>query len=236
MIDEEDIDESGSKETVSEETISEDTGKPKQKRLSPEEWREIEMLWEYGLMKTKEIAAKFGVSPSAIPNHFAELKKKGIVIKPGAKRGEAMKALKIVAAAPPAPPKAISEFEAKRKERIESAKEWRYRQAAFHNAHVMKLQKEINDGTKTWVAAHAEIKSMQRGGKVILDAQAMLEAALNISTDIDEASLTILEFRDLTSDEITEIQQGGDDDLDGLEIPELETEEDDIVEQGAPTP
>jgi hypothetical protein len=73
-------------------------------------------------------------------------------------------------------------------------------------------------------------------GKVILDAQTMFETALNISGDIDEASLTILEFRDLTSDEITEIQQGSDDGLDGLEMPELEEEDEDIVEQGAPTP
>jgi DNA-binding Lrp family transcriptional regulator len=218
----------------SEDSVSEDTGKPKQKRLKPEEWREIEMLWEYGLMKTKAIADRFGITPSAVTGHFQELKKKGVIIAPGAKKGEAIKALKMAAA--PAPPKPPSEFEGKRKERIESAKERRYLQAAFHNQQVMTLQKAIQDGTETWVGAHAKIKAIQRMGKVILDAQTMFETALNISGDIDEASLTILEFRDLTSDEITEIQQGSDDGLDGLEMPELEEEDEDIVEQGAPTP
>jgi DNA-binding Lrp family transcriptional regulator len=221
----------------SEESISEDTGKPKQKRLGPEEWREIEMLYEYGLMKTKALADKFGVTPSAIHGHFQELKKKGIIIAPGAKKAEAYKALKMAIAPPAAPPKPQSDFEIKRKERIEGAKERRYLQAAFHNQQVMTVQKAIQDGSITWVAAHSQIKAMQRMGKTILDAQAMFENALNIAGDIDEASMTILEFRDLTSDEIVEIQQGSDDDgLDGLEMPELEEEDEDIVEQGSPTP
>jgi DNA-binding IscR family transcriptional regulator len=221
-------------EVIEEVPVSEDTGETKQKRLKPEEWREIEMLWEYDLMKTKAIAEKFGITPSAVTNHFQELKKKGAVIARGAKKNEAIKALKVAVAAPP--PKPPSEFESKRKDRIETAKQWRYREAAFHNAHVQKLQQQINDGTKTWIGAASEIKAIQRMGKVILDAQAMLEAALNITGDIDEASMTLLEFRDLTSDEIQEIQQSASDDLDGLEMPELEDEDVDVVEQGAPTP
>jgi transposase len=224
-------------EEVEEEVpVSEETGKPKQKRLKPEEWREIEMLWEYGLMKTKAIADKFGVTPSAITNHFQELKKKGVIIAPGAKKNEAIKALKLAVAAPAAPPKPPSEFESKRKDRIEAAKERRYIQAGLHNSQVSKIQKAIQDGTTTWVAEHAKIKAMQRMGKVIIDAQTMIENALNIAGDIDEASLTILEFRDLTSDEIQEIQQGSDEDLDGLEMPELDEEDEDIVEEGSPAP
>jgi DNA-binding IscR family transcriptional regulator len=189
------------------------------------------MLWEYDLMKTRDIAVKFGITPSAVTNHFQELKKKGVIIARGAKKGEAIKALKIATAPPP--PKPPSEFEGKRKERIESAKEYRYRQAAFHNAQVMQVQKAIQDGTMTWVGAHNQIKAIQRMGKTILDAQAMFENALNIAGDIDEASLTILEFQDLTMDEIQQIQGGDDEGLDGLEMPELENE--DIVEEGGPT-
>jgi DNA-binding transcriptional ArsR family regulator len=212
---------------------SEDDSDPKQKRLKPEEWREIEMLWEYDLAKTVDIARKFGITPSAVTNHFSELKKKGVIIARGAKKGEAIKALKIATA--PAPPKPQSEFEAKKKERIETAKEVRYRQAAFHNSHVSRAQKAIQDGTTTWVAIHAELKAIQRMGKIIIDAQTMFETALGISGDIDEASLTILEIQDLTSDEIMTIQSGGEDDgLDGLELPELEDE--DIVEEGKPSP
>lgn len=218
-------------EVIEESSGSEEGSEPKQKRLKPEEWREIEMLWEYDLMKTRDIAAKFGIGPSAVTNHFAELKKKGIIIARGAKKGDAIKALKIAAAPPP--PKPPSEFEAKRKERIETAKEYRYRQAAFHNAQLMKIQKDIQDGHKTWVGAHSEIKSMQRMGKTILDAQAMFENALNISGDVDEASLTELRFVDLTGDEIAQIQSSdGDSDLDELEIPELEDE--DVLEEGKP--
>jgi predicted DNA-binding transcriptional regulator len=211
---------------------SEEGSEPKQKRLKPEEWREIEMLWEYDLMKTKDIAVKFGITPSAVTNHFAELKKKGVIIARGAKKGDAIKALKIAAAPPP--PKPPSEFESKRKERIEGAKERRYVQAAFHNAQVMALQKAIQDGHKTWVGAHNEIKAIQRMGKVILDAQAAFENALNIAGDIDEASLTELRFLDLTGDEIAQIQSGGgEDELDDLEMPELEDE--DLVEEGKPS-
>ncbi|MCK1543410.1 hypothetical protein IVB12_15950 [Bradyrhizobium sp. 179] len=216
---------------VEDQSGSEEGSEPKQKRLKPEEWREIEMLWEYDLMKTRDIAVKFGITPSAVTNHFAELKKKGIIIARGAKKGEAIKALKIAAAPPP--PKPPSEFEAKRKERIEGAKERRYVQATFHNAQVLALQKAIQEGKETWVGAHAKIKAMQRMGKVILDAQAAIENALDIAGDIDEASLTELRFVDLTGDEIAQIQtSAGDEDLDDLEMPELEDE--DLVEEGKP--
>lgn len=226
-------DQPGSEETLPEEELSEDTGKPKQKRLKPEEWREIEMLWEYDLMKTKDIAAKFGISPPAITNHFAELKKKSVIIARGAKRGEVMKALKIAAAPPP--PKPQSEFEVKRKERIEAARERRFIQATFHNAQILAIQKAIQEGKTTWIAEHPKIKAIQRMGKAILDGHTMVETALNIAGDIDEASLTELRFVDLTGEEIIEIQNsGGDDDLDELEVPSIEDEED-VVEEGGPS-
>lgn len=209
----------------------------KGKRLTPEEWREIEMLWEYGLMKTKDICSKFGVTPSAVSAHFQKLKKDGRPIIKGAKRAEAARLLKVTPAPARPAPKAASEFEAKKKDRIEQAREMIHATARYAVVQGNRIAQEINAGTLTLVGAAPMLKSLKLINQNNTMSAENLRRALDMATEIDESSMPILEFEDLTPAEIDEIRNKSDeDDLDGIANLLEDDDEDAVVEEGKPSP
>lgn len=208
----------------------------KAKKLTPEDWREIETLWEYGLMRTKEICTKYGITPSAVTQHFAKLKKEGRPIVKGGKRSEAARLLKITPPPAPAAPKVVSEFEAKKKERIEQAREMIHASARNAVVHGNRVYQQINAGTMTWVAAAPILKALKLANQNNTMSAENLRRSLDMETEVDESSMPVLEFEDLTAEEIEAIKnKGDDDDLDGLSADLLE-DDDEIIEEGKPSP
>lgn len=205
------------------------------RRLTPEEWREIEVHWEYGTLSTKEICEKFGITPSAVTQHFAALKARGIIIVKNSKKAELAKktaAAVTGAAAGSAAGKAISAFNEKRAERAEQTKEAIYRQSAFNAVIFGRLQKEIADGTRTMASCKAEFQALRLAEAYLKLSRENRYAVLEIEHMVDEDDLPVLAFEELTPDEIKQIQQGDDEDVDLSDLIDGKDSEDGVVEEG----
>lgn len=205
----------------------------RQKRLTPEDWREIETHWEYDSMRTKEICEKFGITPQAVNQHM----RANPHIKKGSK-AHLNRAKSTAIASPPAAtvtPVASSEFEAKRKERIEQTKESIYRASTANALMFGKIQKEVLDGTRTVEAAEKAFKALRQAETFLNLSRVNRYEVLDIANEINEQDLPVLVFEDLTQTEITKIQQGdgNEEELDLLDLPESPTD-DDVIEEGRP--
>ncbi len=209
---------------------SEKASDPKQKRLTPDQWREIERHWEYGTMGTKEICAEYSITPQAVAQHM----RNSPTVKKNSKIHLNKAAVNAAGGIVPAPAAAIvqSDFEAKKKERIERTKDHIFRSSEANYIIFSRMQKELIAGTRT-------VESFEKAFKVLRQGETFLQInadnrykVLDIDNDINEQDLPVLVFEDLTASEIKQIQQGPDD-LDAVDLPD-EPAEDDVVEEGRP--
>src|SRR5258707_1102032 len=102
------------------------------KRLTSEQWARCEALYGVGV-RNKELVAEFGVTEQAIGAHMRKI---GLI--KGSKRELLNPSRLGQPAAPPKPAGPVSDFEAKRKERIEIAKERARGQSSFVDSQTMK--------------------------------------------------------------------------------------------------
>jgi hypothetical protein len=206
------------------------------KRLTLEQWAEIEAHCAYNTMSNKDMVAKYGVSKNAIYKHFLKLMENGKPIERGSKahllaaKTAAAIGVRITAAA--AAP-IVSAFNEKRKDNIEFTKTSLFNQDKSNHAQLMKLQKAFADGTKTPAEAYGDLKSLNLVTRIIHGMRENRWALLDIENDIDETSLPKLIFEDLSDDQIKELQSsddgGEDDDFDFSDPAE---DEDEVVEEG----
>lgn len=215
-------------ETEKSPAAEEPEAQPKaQKRLSPEQWGEIERHWEHETMRVKEICSHYGISPQAIRQHMTA--------NPHIKKGSKAHLVKAAVAAPVGAAATVpSDFEAKKKERIEQTKEAIYRSSNANAALFGRLQKEIVDGTRTLEGTEKAFKALRVAEGFLKLSRDNRYAVLDIANDINEQDLPVLVFEDLTQDEIRKIQEGDDNDLDSI-LADLPDEDDGVVEEGKPT-
>lgn len=207
--------------------------------LSATAWAEIESHWAFDTMTTREICQKWGISPSAITQHFAKLRDEGRPIPRGSRKSELTEvaAAKIVenkAASTAGPVAAEAQkaetFESKRRRRIEQARNSLYNASIANHIQFNKIQKLLNDASITPAQAAADIKALRQMELLIRDNRQNLFSVLDVKSDIDEAALPQLTFRDLSDEEIAKMQEGEDEDDLDLSLPEVK---DDIVEDDA---
>lgn len=191
------------------------------KRLTPEQWRQIEEHWEYGT-RTKEICAEFGVTPQAVTQHMRGLPhiKKASKQRPG-----------MTPALPAAPPAPISDFESKRRERIEQTKEHIYRSSSANWALFSRIQKELLEGKRNLESCEKAFKVLRQGETFLQLNRGNRYAVLDIENDINEQNLPTLVLEDLTKEEIRVIQESSEDDFDAVDLPE-NPDASDIIEEG----
>lgn len=207
---------------------------PGAKRLTPEQWAEIETHWECETMRAIDICKKYSISATSLTKHFRRHKilrgsKKHLI-----KKAAEVKIMGAVAAS--SDPLAVA-YEQKRKNRITQTRETFMNQSAALTSRWNKIEKEILDGDRTEAQCANDFKAMRHA---ILAAKTIAETRLeilNADADVDEAKLPTLVFRDLGEDEIQAMSNSDDDDFDlDLPPPHEEPEDDEIIEEGEPSP
>jgi biotin operon repressor len=227
--------------------LSEETSEIKKpKRLTTEQWAEIENHWAYGTKSSKELSEEFGITPAAIRMHFKKLMDEGVPIARNSKRH--LLAGKTAAAvtgkvAETAAGTIIGAFASKRRERIEQTKTTIFNQSQINQVTLMNLQKKIADPASALAgitpATYAEdFKVIQRIEATLGMMIKNRWTILDVENDIDEATLPILSFEDLTAAEIIKAQMGEEEEDDDIDLPEeVEVDEDEeIIETGKGAP
>lgn len=215
--------------------IDEDEESVGGKRLPSDQWAEIETHWECGTMTAVEILKKYPISETALRTHLKRHKtirnsKRHLI-----KKDAEVKIMGAVAAA--ADPMAVA-FDQKRKGRITQTRETFMNQSAAVTAGWNKQQKLILEEKATHADSANAFKAMRHE---ILAAERIMVArlrCLNADADIDEAKLPTLIFRDLSEEEIADMQNADKDEGD-LDFPEVAIggmDDDEVIEEGVPSP
>ena len=209
---------------------------PKAKRLTPEQWAEIEAHCAYNTMSNRDMMVKYEISRRGLRKHFERMMEKGTPIERGSKahllaaKTAAAIGVKVSAAAAAAP--VASAFNEKRKENIEWSKTTLFQQDRNNQIMIMKVQKEIQAGTRTAADGFADMKTLNLIARALLTTRQNRYVLLDIANDIDEAALPKLIFEDLNDEEIALMQKsdaGGEDDFDFEDPAEGD---DEVVEEG----
>jgi hypothetical protein len=215
MMDEADITDETTDVTSELDAAATDEGAAR-RRLTAEEWREIEDHYEYGTLKTGEILEKYKITMPALSKHIRRAAMKGRLIKKGSKRHLlAAKMAAAVATKVEDGAVTVTTFESKRRGRIEQSRETLYLHSRNNQASLMKIQKAIADGAITPANADADIKALQRIEKLIEIMTNNRWRLLDIEKDVDEKALPRLQFQDLNQDELDEMASRESDDDDG---------------------
>lgn len=199
------------------------------KRLSKEQWAEIARKYERGEKRAKDLAAEYGVSGSAISQHF----KRNGVGQFGSKKGMATTPTPVNEADALA-----AAFAEKRKLRIAQTKEHAYIQAQVNQILANKIQKELKDGTRTPAAAASDIKSLRHLQKLLEDNYKLRSQILRIDAETEEEELPELQFHELTPEQIEEIAKADEDEEADIDLDEEaeagddEDEDEVVVEEG----
>lgn len=205
------------------------------KRLAPAVWNEIAAHWEYGTMTGAEISRKYDVSTTSLRKYFIRHgifrnSKKHILTKKAEE--------KIVGAAAAAEDPVAIAFEAKRKGRIASTRENLYQLSATNHVRAVMIMKDIHDGTRTPNACANDIKALRQMEAFIERNLANRFKILNAETDIEDGDMPSLLFRDLSEEEILQLQKEDGEDGFDIEAPEApatlseDPEADEIIEVG----
>ena len=205
---------------------------PKGRRLTPAEWIEIINHREYDTMATNDICAKFGITVQAISSHIKNAIDRGAKATYGKKGSK--KHLLAVRAAPAAvaTPAAVDDFESRRKDRIERSKETLYRQSEALQAIHNQVLKEIIESKGAIKASDrlADLKAIRVSAAIISETADTRYRLLDIDKEIDERAMPILQYEDLSDEEIEAMREKDDEDEDALDLDISVTDEDDIVE------
>lgn len=205
------------------------------KRLTSEQWREIETHWEYGTKRTVEICQEYGISASAVTQHFESLKRAGTPIIKGSKKHllAAKTAAAVTTTAATTAAVEVSEFAGKRKKRIEQTKETLYQASLANHIFFNEIQRAIKLGTTTLAQQEKNLKALRHAEAWIKANRENRYVLLDIEREIDELNLPILSFEDLTQEEISTIQNSDDDDGDDLDGLDDIDPDDDIIAEGS---
>jgi hypothetical protein len=223
-------------EIVPEVVVAEDPPTRSGKRLTKQQWLEIEDHVAYNTMSRKELEDHYDISGNSIRSHFKRLMAEGVYIGRGSKRhllaGKTAAAVAGGVAGSTASA-IIGAFASKRKERIEQTKTTLFQQSQIIQTLLNMTLKDIADLTKpdkTAAALSDDIKALQRAENINASMVKTRWILLDIENDIDEATMPKLLFEDLTQAEITALQNASEeDDGDDLDLDIGDTE---IVEEG----
>jgi predicted DNA-binding protein YlxM (UPF0122 family) len=192
----------------------------KAKRLTPAQWERMRTLYELGEHSMTDLAKEFGISASAISQRFKRDK---------VERGSRAHELKAKVAAK-AVEKAVEEtatFAAQRRKRIEDTKTQAYKSLElFHQL----IHREVVEAVKAGdpiASRSGNIKTLRQAILGVEASRIGRYALLDVEGDIDTAALPDIVVRDITEDEIYELQNR-DEDLGG-ELEEIPVAEDDEV-------
>lgn len=216
------------------------------KRLTPEQWAEIEAHIEYNTMTGNQIREKYGISASAISQHIRRrFERDGYKIIRGSKKREveekiaekvaeksAEKTAESVASA------AVETFEAKRRQRAENFKENAYLATLQMMRLIIKKQRDINDAVEKGhpLPSSRELRQLEQA---LRSAKESMWEILKIDDDVEEDQLPVLQFQDLTQEEISRLQKVGEED-ESVELlpedlgPDGSGDDDEVVVEGEP--
>ncbi|SER26257.1 hypothetical protein SAMN05216548_11417 [Faunimonas pinastri] len=200
-----------------------ETEEKKAKRLTPAQWAEATELWELGQITMSDLVARFGITHTAISSYFKRHK-----ITRGSRKAEVAEAVgsRVKAEAV----EAVTNFAMLKRARIEETKQQAYQATTVVHTMVMKALVEAHKGSKPLAAA--EMKHLRAASAILAQVRQERYKILEIENEIDDNSLPDLIVRDLSDEEITDLQNRDEDDFD-LELPELEDlADDDVVLEG----
>jgi DNA invertase Pin-like site-specific DNA recombinase len=200
--------------TEEEDLPIEEKEEKKGKRLTPAEWQEICNLFEMGMMKANDLAAKFGVSRSALHQHFS---KNGI--KWNVRKEEMEKKVE----------EKVITFAMKRKQRIEETKTQSYELDAAANAYGRKMLSEAIKSGVPLATKEKELKALHKLTVINALTRQGRYAVLDAAREIDEAELPEIRFRDLSKEEIEARRKADQEDELDADLLELD---DEIEEEG----
>lgn len=201
-----------------------ETEEKKPIKLTDEQWAEARTLCETGVMRGSEIARKFGVTASAVSQHFTA---NGVTF--GSKRASLAAAVTAATAGKIA--ETVAPFAAKRVERIEETKSQHYQYSAWIAQETMRLIAEAKKGGHAISTVANDIKTLRFAAATLattrLERYTVLEADKH--TDVDE--LPSIEIIDLTDQQIKALRDAAlMDDLDIAEdLPQIEDDDNEIV-------
>lgn len=201
-----------------EENPTEDLGSSQEDRsgyssgryLTEVEWADIRRRYELGEASAKELAAEYGVTASALSQHF----KKHKIIK-GSRKHEMTKiATTAVEKRAEAEAEELSKFARLRAERIEQTKEHYYLGHTFIDNEILRiLDKVKKDHATTGSTSPPRYGDQMESMKALFQAKRALEigrkeryAVLDIGIVSEDDKLPSLEIRDVTDDDIGAIQ------------------------------
>ena len=193
-------------------------------KLSDEQWAEARALCETGVMRGSEIARKFGVSASAVSQHFTA---NGVTY--GSKRASVTAAVTAAAAGKIA--EAVAPFAAKRVERIEETKSQHYQYAAWIAQENMRLMVDAKKAGSAISTVANDIKTLRYAMATLAMARQERYAVLEADKHTDVEELPSIEIVDLTDMQIKELRDSAlMDDLDIAEdLPQIEDDDNEIV-------
>ena len=199
-------------------------------------WAEIETHWQCGTKPGRELTEIYGISATALTSHY---KRHNIhrnshshLVKKAAEE-------KILGASAAAEDPVAVLFEQKRKGRIAQTRESYMNRTDVLGVRWNTIVKEIIEGARKEAECANDFKALRHA---ILAAEKIADSRLRIlkaEDDVDEAKMPTLIFRDLSQEEISSMANADNDDLD-LDLPTapiaLLGEEDEVVEEGVPSP
>lgn len=211
------------------------------KRLTREQWLEIEDHVAFNTKSGRDICKEYGISSRGFSSHFERRMKDGVFIGRGSKRhllsGKVAAAV-VAGVATTTTSAIIGAFAAKRKERIEQTKTSLFQQSQIIQSLLNMVLKDVADTTKPDATAASmtdHFKALQRAEAINASMVKTRWILLDVENDIDEATMPKLIFEDLTQAEIDAMQSaGGEDEDEGLDfdVTEDDAAASEIVEEG----
>lgn len=193
------------------------------KRLTPAEWKEACALYETGSARVTEIAERFGISTSAVSQHF---KNNGVVR--GSKAGKVGAAIEEAVVAKVA--SEASTFEALRQKRIEETRTQHYNYASALASEIVRQVVEAKSSGRSVSSNEANIRTLRTAASALATLRQERFAILDADNSLDSDSLPVLEIADLSDADIANLQIDPDDlGLEAEEVIELDVEEEDEI-------
>lgn len=190
-----------------------------EKRLSPVDWAKAAELYELGEASATEIAKRYGVSVSAVSQKF---KKLGVV---GGSRkhevaAEVEKTVKETAA------EIAKSFATDRLKKIEDTKQQSYQSMQMIHALTHQQIVEARSRGVAFSTTLGNLKALRQAAQIIALTREERYTLLDAHSEVDENTLPVLQFEDLSEVEIQNLQNA-ETDFSGEIL-----EDEDLMEEG----
>jgi hypothetical protein len=180
------------------------------KSLSAEQWTEIRDAYERKSTPITILAEKYGVSKSAISQHFKKHK-----VARGALAGEeALAAVEAAAKTAPAPEPTFAE---KRTARIVQTREETYNWLRMLSVRGLKMLAEAEASGSVPASVKESTRTLAIQTKQIIEAGDCRLRMLEADKHVNEEELPQIHIRDLTEEDILKIREEDDENEDGVE-------------------